>query len=160
MGGLRYLGLIFYDFSKFKKICIGKYLSSKVRGGGTILGDTVCSHLENVYIGAGSFINGGQICAGSNSRIVIGENCMISYGVHLRTQYHYYTRRDVPMNEQGMGEADIIIGNNVWIGYGVQIMSGVRIGTGSVIGAGAIVTKDIPANVLACGIPARIIKEL
>lgn len=56
--------------------------------------------------------------------------------------------------------APITIGNNVYIGTGAYIMPGVNIGNNSIIGAGAIVTHDIPDNVVAVGIPARIIKHI
>ena len=52
------------------------------------------------------------------------------------------------------------IGNNVWIGANATILPGVTIGDNSVIGAGAVVSKDIPANVLALGVPARVVREL
>ena len=55
--------------------------------------------------------------------------------------------------------APIKIGNHVWIGQGATILKGVTIGNNSIIAAGAIVTKDIPANCIAAGVPARVIKE-
>ena len=54
----------------------------------------------------------------------------------------------------------IIIDNNVWLGYGVKVLKGVHIGENTLIGAGSIVTKDIPANVIAAGNPCKIIKQL
>ena len=54
----------------------------------------------------------------------------------------------------------IIIGNNVWLGEGVKVLKGVTIGENTVIGAGSVITKDIPANVIAAGNPCRVIKEL
>ena len=99
---------------------------------------------ENVYIGARSYINGGMVAASKNARIVIGEDCMLSYGVHLRTDTHCHGLTDVPMNQQGHDEADIVIGDDVWVGYGAQIMSGVTVGSHSIIGAGAVVTHDVP----------------
>jgi maltose O-acetyltransferase len=54
----------------------------------------------------------------------------------------------------------IKIGNNVWLGGGVIVCPGVTIGDNTTIGAGSVVTKDIPANVLAVGNPARVIKQL
>lgn len=54
----------------------------------------------------------------------------------------------------------VTIGDNVWIGAGVQIMPGVTIGAGSTVGAGSVVTKDIPANVIAAGNPCRVIREI
>ena len=54
----------------------------------------------------------------------------------------------------------MIIGNNVWIGSGANILPGVSIGDNSIIGAGSVVIKDIPANSVAVGIPAKVIKNL
>ena len=52
------------------------------------------------------------------------------------------------------------IGNNVWVGAGVHITPGVTIGDNTIIGAGSVVTKDIPANVIAAGVPCRVIREI
>lgn len=54
----------------------------------------------------------------------------------------------------------VIIGSNVWLGRNVAVMPGVSIGDGSVIGANSVVTKDIPANSFAAGVPARVVREL
>ena len=54
---------------------------------------------------------------------------------------------------------DILIGKNVWVGANVTVLSGVTIGENSVIGAGAVVTKSIPKNSVAVGIPAKVIKK-
>ena len=54
----------------------------------------------------------------------------------------------------------ITIGDNVWVGAGVHIMGGVTIGRNSIIGAGSVVTKDIPENVIAAGVPCRMIREI
>ena len=62
------------------------------------------------------------------------------------------------MGKQGMREAEVIIGNDVWIGMRSIIMPGVKIGDGAVIGAGAVVTKDVPDYAIVGGVPARIIK--
>mgnify|MGYP004518787057 CR=1 FL=1 len=100
------------------------------------------------------------MAAGPNSRIIIGKNVMCSYGVHIRTQYHMYKDRMIPMIKQGMKEADIIIEDNVWIGHSVHIMSGVTIHTGAVIGANAVVTKDVPRDTVVAGVPAKVISHL
>ncbi|MFT8890036.1 MAG: DapH/DapD/GlmU-related protein [Ethanoligenens sp.] len=52
------------------------------------------------------------------------------------------------------------IGKNVWIGSGVQILPGITIGNYSVIGAGSVVTSDIPPNVVAYGVPCKVIREI
>jgi len=54
----------------------------------------------------------------------------------------------------------VIIGNNVWLGRNVAVMPGVSIGNGSVIGANSVVTKDIPPNSFAAGVPARVVRDL
>jgi acetyltransferase-like isoleucine patch superfamily enzyme len=63
--------------------------------------------------------------------------------------------REQPLTTKG----PIIIEDEVWLGFGVIVLSGVRIGKGSVIGAGSIVTRDIPANCIACGSPAKRIRD-
>ena len=55
---------------------------------------------------------------------------------------------------------EVRIGNNVWIGAGAMIMPGVTIGDNTVIGAGSVVTKDIPANVVAVGNPCRVLRPI
>lgn len=56
--------------------------------------------------------------------------------------------------------SEVIIEDNVWLGYGVKVLKGVRIGSNSLIGACSVVTKDIPANVIAAGNPCKVIKSL
>lgn len=161
-GILSILGCIIYKCGVFKRLCISEYLTKKVnaKGNGKIKGDTVCSYAENIYIGENSFVNGGQLIAGPNSKIVIGNDVMISYGVHIRTTYHNYKDRVVPMWQQGMDEADVIIEDNCWIGYNAQIMSGVIVHSGAVVAANAVVTKDVPSNVVVGGVPAKEIIRL
>ena len=65
------------------------------------------------------------------------------------------------LRRQGMQyNMEVHIGNNVWLGAGVIVLPGVTIGENSVIGAGSIVTKDIPANVVAVGNPCRVLREI
>ncbi|MCH4890656.1 acyltransferase [Acidaminobacter sp. JC074] len=113
----------------------------------------------NIYIGQNSYINGGFIQASPSSKIVIGDNCLISYNVHLRTESHQYINKFILINEQGHTEGDIIIGDDVWIGYGAQIMNGVNIGRGAVIAAGSVVTKNVEEYSVVGGVPAKKIKE-
>lgn len=139
--------------------CVSRYLYSTVNAaGGHVGAETKLLHPENIYLGRNSYINGGMVAASGCAKVVIGENCMISYGVHMRTDMHRHGRTDVPMNAQGHDHADIIIGDDVWIGYGAQIMSGVHIGSGSIVGAGAVVTHDVPERSVAVGVPAQVIK--
>ena len=63
-----------------------------------------------------------------------------------------------PIRSQGIYKRDVEVGNNVWIGYGACILRGVSVGDNSMIGTNAVVTKDVPANAVVGGIPARIIR--
>jgi maltose O-acetyltransferase len=91
----------------------------------------------------------------------IGNDVMMGPEVIIYTNSHAFSRTDIPMIEQGYTERKPVqIGNDVWIGSRVTIMPGVTIGNGVIIGTGAVVTKDVPANSVVAGIPAKIIKEL
>lgn len=113
---------------------------------------------ENIFLGENSYINGGFIIASKNANIRIGNFCMISHNVHIRTDSHNFSDNSTPMLHQGHSEKDINIGDNVWIGFGVQILSGIRIGSNSIVAAGSVVTKDVPPYSIVAGVPAKIIK--
>lgn len=72
---------------------------------------------------------------------------------------HIFEDKSKPILEQGVSSQNIKIGNNVWIGHGVYVMPGITIGDNSIIGAKAVVTKDIPSDSIAVGVPARVIKK-
>ena len=101
------------------------------------------------------------ICPGtrimSATAIIIGDDCMMAQNVCITdADWHDLYDRSAPI---GNTEA-VIIGNNVWIGDSAMICKGVHIGENAVIGAGSIVVKDIPANAIAAGNPAAVIKYL
>lgn len=133
---------------------------SKISGENYRLGGTVyCNYPQNITIGRGTYINGGELCASPNAKIIIGENCLISYMFFARTDVHNYIRKDCLINQQGNYEKDIVIGNDVWIGYDVKVMAGCTIADGCVIAAGSVVTKNTEPYCLYAGIPAKKIKE-
>ena len=82
---------------------------------------------------------------------MIAANCYIIDSNHGIVQ-------DILMREQPLDSSPIIIGEDVWIGTDCQVLKGRRIDSGAVIGAGSLVNRDIPANAIAAGIPARILK--
>lgn len=91
-------------------------------------------------------------------KIEIGDNCLLAPGVHIYTATH-------PLDKAQRADAvefgkPVTIGNNVWIGGRAIINPGVTIGDNAVIASGSVVVKDVPANVLVGGNPARIIKEI
>ena len=129
-------------------------------GRAVVSGKVILQYPKHITIGDNSYINGGWLCASPNAYIKIGDNCLISYQVHLRTDMHIYKERDILIREQGHQEADIIIENDVWIGYGAQIFGGVTLGEGCVVGAGTIVTKDVmPYQVVVGESKMRVIGE-
>jgi maltose O-acetyltransferase len=112
---------------------------------------------ENVHIGARTFINF-NLTALDVAPIRIGEDCQIGPNVQLLTPTH--PLEPGPRRDKLEAARPITIRDNVWLGGGVIICPGVTIGENSVIGAGAVVTKDIPANVVAVGNPARVVRNL
>lgn len=111
----------------------------------------------NISIGAGTFVNY-NLTALDVAPIRIGEHCQIGPGVQLLTPTHPL---DPARRRSGVeAGAPITLGDNVWLGGGVVVCPGVSIGEDSVIGAGSVVTRDIPAGVLAAGNPARVLRDL
>ena len=90
---------------------------------------------------------------------MIGKDVMMGPNCIMRTYSHSHDRIDVPMNQQGFEEEQVMhIGDDVWIGTNVIILPGVNVGSHCIIGAGAIVTKDVPDYAIVGGNPARIIR--
>ncbi|WP_269327770.1 sugar O-acetyltransferase [Kineosporia mesophila] len=112
---------------------------------------------ENLHVGARTFINY-QLTALDVAAIRIGEDCQIGPGVQLLTPTHPIDPG--PRRDKLEAARPITIGDNVWLGGGVIVCPGVSIGDNSVIGAGSVVTKDVPANVVCVGNPARVIREI
>lgn len=108
-----------------------------------------------IEIGDRVFLNYGTSLS-AHELVRIGDRCQIgSHVCMMDNDYHSVEDRDRP-GESG----PIVLGNNVWLGIRVIVLKGVTIGENSVIGAGSVVTKDIPANCLAAGMPAKPIRSL
>lgn len=117
-----------------------------------------CDYGSNIKLGKRFYANFNCVVL-DVAEVTIGDYVMFGPGVHIYTAGH-------PIAPEARGESTIefgkpvTIGNNVWLGGGVVVCPGVSIGENSVIAAGSIVIKDVPANVLVGGNPARIIREL
>lgn len=112
----------------------------------------------NISIGPNTYLNRCWLETGSNSKIVIGEWCAVGYNSFIMSITHDTIIATGPHTTRPFKEADIIIGNNVWIGANCYIREGVKIGNNSVIGANSVVTKDVPENAVVGGVPAKLLK--
>ncbi len=117
-------------------------------------------------IGANSFANFNFTCLDC-CPVAIGENVFFGPNVSILTPVHPLRWQDRNMYLKSDGTATdreyarpITIGSNCWIAGNVTICGGVTIGEGSVIGAGSVVTRDIPTNSLAAGVPCRVIRRI
>lgn len=110
---------------------------------------------RNTHIGKNVFIN--SCCHFQDQGgIYIGDNSLIGHCVVLATLNH----DPDPDKRQNLHHAPIRIGNGVWIGANVVVTAGVTIGDNAIIAAGAVVTKDVPADMIVGGVPAKIIKHI
>lgn len=116
-----------------------------------------CEFGFNIKIGNNFYANFDCVMLDGGG-IEIGDNVLFGPRVGIYTSRHAYDPK-----ERAAGACfakPVKIGNNVWIGGGVHIDQGVTIGDNCIIGAGSVITRDIPANVVAAGVPCRVIREL
>ncbi len=117
----------------------------------------LCDYGYNISVGDNFYANHGLIILDA-AKVEIGDNVFIAPNCNIYTASHPI---DTVERNKGLEYANKVkIGNNVWIGGNVTILPGVTIGDNSTIGAGSVVTKDIPANVVAYGNPCRVAKNI
>jgi acetyltransferase-like isoleucine patch superfamily enzyme len=120
-------------------------------------GSKIRCHEGKVEIGPKTVI--GQECTiSAYKRVKIGEQCVIADRAMFIDFDHGVVEVERPIRLQGIYMRDVLVGSNVWIGYGACILRGVSVGDNSIIGTNAVVTKDVPANAVVGGIPARVIR--
>ena len=110
---------------------------------------------KNIHIGRHVFINMGCKFQDQGG-IFIGDGALIGHNVVLATLNHAMQ----PERRGDMIPAPIHIGKQVWIGSNATVLPGVTIGDGAVVAAGAVVTRDVPANMVAAGVPAKVIRPI
>ena len=116
-----------------------------------------CDYGYQTYIGARTFLNFGVVAL-DVARITIGDDVQIGPRVQLLTPTHPV---DAELRRAKWEAAEpIAIGDNVWLGGGVIVCPGVTIADDTVVAAGAVVTRDLPAGVVAAGVPARVMREV
>ena len=110
---------------------------------------------KNISVGEGVFINA---CCHfqDHGGVTIGDGCQIGHNVVFATLNH-----ELQPERRGVTRpAPIVLGKKVWVGSNATILQGVTIGDNAVVAAGAVVTKDVPANTIVGGVPARVIKRI
>jgi acetyltransferase-like isoleucine patch superfamily enzyme len=111
-------------------------------------------------IGEGTIVNLGCMLA-ATERITIGSHCMFANYCFVADADHRYDDATVPVTWQGMQpKGPVTIEDNCWFGTNCVVTGGVTIGERTVVGANSVVTKDLPAGVIAAGAPARVIREI
>lgn len=110
---------------------------------------------KNIHIGENVFINA---CCHfqDHGGVTLGDGCQIGHNVVFATLNHGLESE----NRRFTYPAPIVLGRNVWVGSNATILRGVTIGDNSVVAAGAVVTKDVPADMIVGGVPARVIKHI
>ncbi|MBI4667338.1 MAG: acyltransferase [Nitrospinae bacterium] len=127
----------------------------------------------NSYIGRGTVLSckEGDIVIGdyanistwcnisSNSKIIIGEKTLLGPYVSIFATRHNFDRLDEAILDQAWSSKGITLGANCWLGAKVTVLDGVTVGDNTVVGAGAVINADLPPNVVAVGMPARVVRE-
>ena len=116
-----------------------------------------CEYGYPVSIGAGTFLNFDCLML-DVAPITIGAHCQIASRVQFLTATHPIDPE--PRRAGWESAAPITLGDNVWLSGGVTVCPGVAIADDTVVGAGAVVTRDLPAGVVALGVPARVVREI
>jgi maltose O-acetyltransferase len=116
-----------------------------------------CDYGTYVSIGDGSFLNYDCVML-DIAPIAIGARCWLASCVQLLAATHPID--PIPRRDGWEYGAPITLADNVWLGGGVIVCPGVTIGEHTVVGAGAVVTRDLPAGVVAYGNPARVMREI
>jgi acetyltransferase-like isoleucine patch superfamily enzyme len=103
---------------------------------------------------------GPQTVMSAVSAIEIGDDVLVAGQCYVGGARYHAVRGAGPMAKQGVySEGPVTIGDDVWLGAGARIIDGVQVGAGAIIGAGAVVTRSVPPNAIAVGVPARVVGE-
>ncbi len=120
-------------------------------------GTKVRAHEGEVHIGAKTVI--GQECTiTAFQHVSIGRECILADRVMLIDFDHGVVEVERPVRAQGIYKRDVRVGHNVWVGYGACFLRGVTVGDNAVVGTSTVVTKDVPADAVVGGVPARVLR--
>jgi acetyltransferase-like isoleucine patch superfamily enzyme len=120
-------------------------------------GTKIRVHEGEVSIGAKTVM--GQECTISAfQHVSIGRECIVADRVMLIDFDHGVVEVERPIRLQGIYKRDVRVGHNVWLGYGACILRGVVVGDNAIVGTSAVLTREVPANAVVAGVPARVIR--
>lgn len=123
-----------------------------------VLGDVVADPCVGIRIGARTIVNVGVYLSGEGG-LEIGEDVLIGPHAKLLSAGHAIDEGDVIIARNRITRAKITVCDGAWIGAGAIVLEGVTIGRGAVVAAGALVRQDVPAGMVAAGMPARLIRS-
>jgi acetyltransferase-like isoleucine patch superfamily enzyme len=120
-------------------------------------GTKIRCHEGEVVIGPKTVL--GQECTiSAYKRVRLGEQCVVADRAMFIDFDHGMVEVERPIRLQGIYKESVLVGSNVWIGYGASVLRGVSVGDNAVLGTYAVVTRDVPANAVAAGVPARVLR--
>ena len=123
-----------------------------------VLGDVVADECVGLRIGARTIVNVGCYLSGEGG-LQIGEDVLIGPHAKLLSGGHAIDEGDAVIARNRITRAKIVVEDGAWIGAGAIVLEGVTIGRGAVVAAGALVRQDVPAGMVAAGMPARLIRS-
>lgn len=142
------------DSDQFREI-LSDIIGTKIDESTTIFAPFHTNFGRYISIGKNVFIN--HACSFLDmGGIIIGDNVLIGPKVNLVSENHPID----PSQRNALIGKPIVIKNNVWIGAAATILPGITVGENSIVAAGAIVTKDVPANTIVAGNPAKFLRQI
>jgi acetyltransferase-like isoleucine patch superfamily enzyme len=120
-------------------------------------GTRIRVHEGELDIGAKT-VFGEECTISAFQHVAVGRECVIADRVMLIDFDHGVVEVERPIRAQGIYKRDVDVGHNCWIGYGACILRGVTVGDNCVVGANSVIAKDVPANAVVAGAPARLLR--
>ena len=112
----------------------------------------------SIVVGSNAFIGQYAVIYGQGG-VTIGDHALISMHCRILSSNHAIPASGVPIRSQPDTLLPTTIGTDVWLGAGVTVIGGVTIGDGCIVGAGSVVSRDLPPNSIALGVPARVVRS-
>lgn len=148
-----------------KQRALERLIPSAKGKGLTVFAPFYCEYGVNINVGEGCFVNYNCVLL-DISPITLGNQVWLGANVTIATPNHPLIASERIVQTYPDGEHDleysapVVIKDNVWVCSGAIICGGVTIGENSVIAAGAVVTKDVPANSIVMGVPAKVVRQI